>query len=57
MQQGLQVVYDFFLGAEPDILLNPTANAIYYGSKMILGLFVFTSIISLFGWVKGYIFK
>lgn len=49
----MQPVYDFFLGVEPDILLNPHGNALYYGAKMIIGLILFTSIISLFQWVKG----
>lgn len=52
---NLDLIFQFFLGDEPDSLLDPIPYNLYYVSKMIIGIYMAFLIGSLFKWMTNLI--
>lgn len=48
----MDTVISFFLGAEPDVLVNPTANALWHSAKYVIGIILFATLFNLVTWTK-----
>lgn len=50
----IDAIFEFFLGAEPDSILNPVAYHLYFIAKLIIGIMFLSLILNLFNIVKRF---